>query len=209
MKYFLYFLGVVIAIGAGFMVYRYLMVKQNNPGQAYCAPDLQLCLNGTSVGRVGPECNFAACPNYVSETVADQKQGITYNYPKLETKYISTVKWPPGVSVATGTFSCFVGGSEIQLQGVTEKREINGRNYCIKKESEGAAGSIYTSFTYWTSTDTDRVLLASSTLRFVQCANYDEPNRSACERERSVFSMDQIMDLVLESVHSLSTTTPL
>lgn len=38
------------------------------PGGTVCTMDAKLCPDGTSVGRTGPNCEFAPCPGTPSET---------------------------------------------------------------------------------------------------------------------------------------------
>ncbi len=38
------------------------------------------------------------------------------------------------------------------------------------------------------------------TLRAVQCANYDEPKKTECEKERSIFYIDDIIDHIAQSL---------
>ncbi len=49
-----------------FYVARYNFSNSNNPEPVYCTQDAKLCPNGTYVGRVGPKCEFSACPDVSS-----------------------------------------------------------------------------------------------------------------------------------------------
>ena len=145
--------------------------------------------------------------------------GITYQYPKtLPTTYIHPVDWPPQVQVLNQPYSCTEGGSEIARAGVTTQRTINDRTYCVTKESEGAAGSIYTNYAYafplysTSSTQADppspngsewasrRIAIFTFSIRSVQCANYDNPKMSGCENERAIFNIDEIIDRIARSM---------
>ncbi len=109
----------------------------------------------------------------------------------LETKYISVADevWPPQKITAEGIFSCDESGSEIMAGGQTILKEIDGSNYCITTRSEGAAGSIYNTYTY-KKAYSGMVAETTFTLRFVQCANYDDLQKTECEFERSTFNPD-------------------
>ena len=112
----------------------------------------------------------------------------------LTTKYISSVnEWPPKVTLANGTFSCKEGGNEIQTNGTTVQKTINGKTYCVTTASEGAAGSTYTTYMYNTQIGA-QIATTSFVLRATGCGNYDEPSRSECMRERTNFDPDTIAD---------------
>ncbi len=64
----------------------------------------------------------------------------------------------------------------------------------------GAAGSIYTQYSYVTATDNNKLLNLSFTLRFVQCANYEDPQKTACEKGRGTFDIDSIIDRIVGSI---------
>jgi len=121
---------------------------------------------------------------------------VTFEYPEtLSTTYIRAIDWPPKVTVTDSAISCEAGETEI---GMTKQIDINGRTYCVTTRSEGAAGSMYTDYTYVTEKD-GKTLTLTFTLRLVQCANYNEPDRSLCTAEREGFSVDDVAARVLQS----------
>jgi membrane-bound inhibitor of C-type lysozyme len=133
------------------------------------------------------------------KSMTDPDSGVTFRYPgDFGTKYISTVDWPPKVAVQNGPFTCTAAGSETARAGITQPVALNGRVYCVTKESEGAAGSVYTNYAYAAERGST-VLIFTFSLRFVQCANYDEPKRTECTTERNAFTPDTIMDAVAQS----------
>jgi len=130
-------------------------------------------------------------------TVGD---GITFQYPReLLAKYISETEWPPQFKIEDKLFVCNPSGNEIQQGGQTELRLVDNRSYCVMKESEGAAGSTYTAYTYTFPKD-NKTGVITFTLRFVQCQNYDEPKASECENERSAFDIDGTIDRIVQSI---------
>jgi hypothetical protein len=198
-------IGVVVLVLVGI---SYLVVPGilNGPGSATpCSLEMELCPDGSSVGRTGPNCEFAACPPEQSvngswKTVTDTATGISFRYPEaLPTTYIHVVDWPPQVRVVADPFTCTAGGSEVARAGVTEERLIYDHAYCVTRESEGAAGSIYTNYAYAFAREGTTIILTFS-IRSVQCANYDDPQRTACETERAAFSMDGTADAMAQSV---------
>ena len=143
-------------------------------------------------------------------TTTDSQTGIAFNYPKtLLTEYIHTVDWPPQVQVLNQPFSCIEAGLEIARAGQTSKRMVDDRTYCVTKESEGAAGTIYTNYAYafplysTGSTQADRkTIIFTFSLRAPQCVNYDDPQKTACEKERTSFDLDSLVDRMARSIKS-------
>ncbi len=166
-------------------------------GIPVCASDAKVCLNGSTTGRILPRCEFASCATPQSWIENDDATTSTaFMYPAdLGTKYIHTTYWPPTVQISYQPFSCKEGGSEIMQNGQTQSEMINSNPYCVTKESEGAAGSVYTTYAYAFPYGNETATL-TFTLRFVQCYNYSDPEQSECLKERSSFDMDSIMDQI-------------
>ncbi len=169
----------------------------------FCTMDAKQCPDGSYVGRSGPKCEFAVCPGAATDvtwkTIIDKKAGVSFRYPEtLGTTYMRALDWPPHVAVTSGPFECLTAGSEIALNGRTESRMIGGREYCITKASEGAAGSVYTQYAYAAKKE-DKVLTFTTTIRATQCGNYDDPKKTECERERTTFDLDNIMDRIIQT----------
>lgn len=85
---------------------------------------------------------------------------------------------------------------ENQQEEILEKT-IDGRKYCIRKSSQGAAGTIYRKYTY-AAVKKGKLVTVSFTAGFTCCGNYEEPARSECEAERRSFSPDQAVDRAVE-----------
>lgn len=120
------------------------------------------------------------------ETYSDDS--VSFRYPAaLPTTYIHSVNWPPKVTVSEGAPEC------------TEPTTINGHQYCVTTSSEGAAGSIYIDYAYATEKESKTITL-SFTLREVQCGNYDDPQKTACEQERKSFDVDAFADNIAQTV---------
>jgi tryptophan-rich sensory protein len=130
----------------------------------------------------------------------DQIHDTAFFYPEtLPTDYIHTVDWPPQVQVIHQPFSCTEGGSEIARAGKTEKLVVDGDEYCVTKETEGAAGSVYTMYAYAFPKNQKTIILTFA-LRRVQCANYDDPQKTACEKERLSFNTDILAHKIIQSI---------
>lgn len=124
----------------------------------------------------------------------------SFKYPtQFSTKYIHTVGWPPKITISDTKLVCIESGKEIQYGGITEKKIINDYEYCVTRVVEGAAGSMYTQYSYAKEMKGKTVVLTFTT-RAVQCANYDGPQKSECEKERADFNIDEIADGILSSV---------
>lgn len=190
---------------AGYLNYSIWQLNKNSEdiGQIFCTADAKLCPDGSYVGRTGPKCEFAVCPNENTDLwkiSADDSTGAVFRYPEnLLAEYIHTVDWPPKIQVLNQPFSCTEAGSEIARAGQTMKRMVDNRTYCVTKESEGAAGSIYTNYAYAFPAG-DKTVIFTFSLRAVQCANYDDPQRKTCENERETFDLDSIVDRMARSI---------
>ena len=193
----------LVLAAIGFGVYTYV---KKEPEQIACTMEVKLCPDGSSVGRQGPQCEFAACPGDGNtwQTYSDNEEGISFEYPAtLGTTYINTVDWPPLVSLNRGPFTCTEAGTETSRAGETKKQTINGRIYCVTKVTEGAAGSTYTQYAYAFVDDRigeGLVPTLTFSLRFVQCANYDGAQKTACENERAAFDINSILDRMAQSL---------
>ncbi len=193
---------VVLVAAVGFSIY----LKPTVPAGQVCTMEAKMCPDGSYVGRTGPMCEFAACPAAGStsgvlwNTTTDAAQKITYQYPDhLLTTFIASVDWPPQVRITSGSFSCLEAGSEIGRAGKTEKRMVGNRMYCLTRESEGAAGSVYTMYAYITEKQ-GRLITLTFSLRAPQCDNYDDPQKTECKNERETFDIDGVVDRIVESI---------
>lgn len=130
----------------------------------------------------------------------DMKTGLSFRYPEhFGTKYMYPLDWPPRLAVSNESFGCEEAGMETARAGITIRRTVNGRVYCVTKESQGAAGSIYTSYAY-AFPKNGKTFIFTFTFRAVQCANYDNPQKTECENERVSFDLDGVIDAVARSV---------
>ena len=134
----------------------------------------------------------------------DTTTGVTFHFPEdIKTTYIHTVDWPPKVNIYNEIFDCTEAGEETDRAGKTEKRTIGGTEYCVTVESEGAAGSVYSNYAYSFLRGQGTIILTFS-LRAVQCANYPESQRIACEAEREDFEIDETIHKIAESLEIVS-----
>jgi hypothetical protein len=156
-----------------------------------CTLEAKICPDGTAVGRTGPHCEFEACPVQDDSDVdvwihsTDVGQGVSFEYPKtIALTYLHEVEWPPKVKILSTPFTCTEVGNETTQVGITTQETIDDRAYCVTKQSEGAAGSIYTSYSYAFPFENKTAVFAFS-LRYPQCGNYDEPKATECRSQQT------------------------
>ena len=206
-------IGVVAVLLLGGVVYVVWPEADSVDVPAICGKDTKQCPDGSLVRRAGLGCSFHKCPAVVPVVapvatstyegwirINDVKSGLTFRYPeKLATTYITTVDWPPTLKVVDKPFACKENGSEITGAGQTVLLQIGDRAYCRNTKMEGAAGSSYSTYAYAFSYSGQTATL-TFTLRAVQCANYDDPQKTACESERTSFDPDSIADRMAQSL---------
>lgn len=78
MKQLLIGILLLVILGIAGFFYRNAMEHPGPVGGA-CPADAKLCPDGSSVGRVAPLCNFAACPD--GSVMVDSENGISYQIP--------------------------------------------------------------------------------------------------------------------------------
>lgn len=98
--------------------------------------------------------------------------------------------------ISDGEIDCNVSSRELSSSEQTYKNEINDRKYCISSFSEGAAGSVYTTYTYTTVVE-DMVYQISFVVRYSNCGNWPEERRIECQTERENFNLDSLVDEVV------------
>lgn len=203
--WFIIFGLVLLIVGAAYLMWsKDFASPSKQVGEVACTQEAKLCPDGSSVGRTGPNCEFAPCPGKFKKDAwkgtIDGKTGISFQYPEsLPTKYISTTDWPPKVQVINQLFACTEAGLETSRAGQTTKQEINNHTYCVTKVIGGAAGSVYAQYAYAFPNNNKTVILTFS-LRFVQCGNYDAAQKEACESERKSFDISDIVDQIAQSL---------
>jgi len=131
----------------------------------------------------------------------DEPKNLEIKFPEsLNQKYIHETKWPPIVTInesdqaspceVTGPYE--ETGPASSLATRVSRVFLGGEVYCIEASSEGAAGSTYTEYTY-TTIKGDKLISINFTLQFPRCDNYDEPEKTACTRERLTLNLDEII----------------
>ncbi len=134
-------------------------------------------------------------------TTTTNDQGITFQYPKvLLVKYVSITEWPPVIKIEAGAYSCKTTPQEVSnMSDITSERMVDNRTYCVNIKNEGAAGSVYSSYTYTTAKN-NKLVSVSFTLQYPNCNNYDEEQRKACANEREAFDIDSTVDRIIQTI---------
>jgi|GEM_PF-3353578 len=84
----------VVAIGT--RVYVILKNKETNE-QVFCTMDAKMCPDGSYVGRVAPNCEFAPCPNALEAKIDFSHSGvITTNNPGQKPNILYLIYEEPG-----------------------------------------------------------------------------------------------------------------
>lgn len=194
-----------------------------SPQPVACTMEAKVCPDGSYVGRVGPRCEFAACPTTPSQPAVPTpaplpsapvtstppgtsvlpplrpgEHRVSFVYAPVKTEYVG-VQWPPSVRVSDETYSCQEVDSASTGMARTTKKIINGRSYCVTTQSEGAAGTVYTEYTYVSPLDQKTVTI-QFTVSQVRCENYDDPQRALCQDTQSAFNPDALAQMMIGSV---------
>jgi len=128
----------------------------------------------------------------------------------VNTEYIGSQDWkvnivneeenyPPKFKITEGQIDCTITSSEGGLLTSTAKRRIDGRIYYIESTSEGAAGTIYRQYAYSTIKG-GSLITVSCVIRYPQCINYCEPQRTECANERETFDLDKIVGYIVKNL---------
>lgn len=131
-------------------------------------------------------------------------QGIRFMYPRLlPTTYVSGQEWPPIIEKTANASECNDGPVTAADGPIkqTESRMVEDREYCVTIMNEDAAGSTYRTFEYAFEFG-GAAYRAMFTLRYPQCMNYDDPQRSLCSREQDSFDIDGLMDRIASSIRT-------
>jgi hypothetical protein len=103
-------IAIIAVAGAGIW---YFAAHKNSPsGTVACTQEAKQCLDGSYVGRTGPNCEFAACPAVSSttdtsgwKTYTNQQYGFSVNYPSdWKTEMMSSYDHNGNVTIPQSVF---------------------------------------------------------------------------------------------------------
>ena len=75
--------AVLLLAGVAFLVSN-LPTEVEEPTLIACTADAKLCPDGSAVGRIGPDCEFAACPDVVIDEVDSFEDCVAAGNPVME-----------------------------------------------------------------------------------------------------------------------------
>jgi hypothetical protein len=130
----------------------------NNTQPVACTMEAKICPDGSSVGRSGPNCEFAECPEVVDQTAGwktfDSGDGFEFKYPVINS-FITFNE--PGIIRSNSDINgdgCYLGHENnlISPNPVLEigKITINNINFCVSQTSDSAMGHSYPVYLYTT-----------------------------------------------------------
>lgn len=130
MKTALIVILVLILIGMGVYAYRTSNPDGDNGANVVCTMDAKLCPDGSYVGRVGPNCEFAACPTgTTSSSVSGTVVGgatTTNSAPRTATiTYTSSGFSPKTLIIADGGTVTFVNSSSENMRVASDPHPLH------------------------------------------------------------------------------------
>lgn len=107
---------ILVLLGAG----AYVALKNRGEMSGVCTLDAKICPDGSHVSRVGPSCEFAACPAGDEEQTSDNNPVSGENIPADWQTYKSgnfgyTIKYPPDWSYKFPDSEIVCFGKEIKI----------------------------------------------------------------------------------------------
>jgi hypothetical protein len=99
MKHINYIFVTLIALSLVGALILFTKSRENEEGTIACTMDALICPDGSSVGRTGPNCSFAPCPQTPTPTtpddidthIASKADLIVVNFPKRDTPISSPI----------------------------------------------------------------------------------------------------------------------
>jgi len=152
-------------------------------------------INWRCTGLIPPQA-----PAFIlNKTVTDNTQWITYSYPEtLPTKYYHLQDWTATgkVQIINKPYTCSVGE---EGQWRVEQVSVNGKMYCLRTQSEGAAGTIYTTYNYLRPFMDDNASVTFVIGHPTSCRVYEgSPEEAACDAE--TFDPNALADQIVGSI---------
>jgi hypothetical protein len=203
----------------------------NNKPQIACTMETKICPDGSSVGRTGPNCEFAACP--VDETAGWKDQtntqyGFGFKYPSdffnsnQEPKIlvgdcnysVFPDKCPDIKDIVTKDLASLSGDINIIKDNLSsanywknpngEKSTVNNTTYCLYQTQDAATGHIYNSYYYATVTD-NKCLVVNLNTSTTNCDFYlpiEEGNTEQQQNYDNCLTTNQNQPIVLKKIIS-------
>lgn len=132
-------IAVLVVIVLVLLAMNFKFTKQEDLGEIACTQEAKLCPDGSSVGRTGPQCEFAACPEIKNST---STVSINHEDDKIEGKrlvYFRGVKQDGLSAIVTVDPIEMFGGDEAIVAAMQDTK-------CSKEKVFSCAGSLNNSF---------------------------------------------------------------
>jgi hypothetical protein len=151
----------IILIIAGVLaggIYYFLKNKTSQP--VACTQEAKICPDGSTVGRVGPNCQFAECPSVTDEaagwkTYLDSKNEFEFKYPEnFGANVWRPVFWPATTTVVSANEDPVAKGcGDLQSNSPainSQKVIINNIDFTLYTAGDAGAGNLYSNYCYVT-----------------------------------------------------------
>lgn len=187
---------IFVIVVAGFVA-TYLVFKNYNNGQIACTMDAKICPDGTAVGRVGPSCNFAPCPDPTKnwQTYKDVENKFELKYPEV-TFSDNNAPFSFAVDCAEVNFPAQCpSSSDIQAKmrdynpstqalNFVPAAVENTVNFCVAENADGAAGTTYKTYFYLTVKES-KCVITKIVVPYPNCQNYLPLEEGNIEQEKN------------------------
>lgn len=194
-------LAVIAVIGLAALAWFNSIPGSKKVNQVTCNAETRKCFDGSSVGRVGPNCDFAACPIPTERaTTTPPVNAEPLNYDEfVPDAYKDGANWPPYVSSESGKLSCDDTKGDNPDQ-VTVKKTIGGREYCITVLYDISNDNFSNvSYSYRTQIG-DNIGLVSFSLHYPKCENYEDEQKAECDAQRQKFNPEVVAESIVKDL---------
>ena len=167
---------ILLACTSGYLLFQHRFAVNNQQKYVACPQEAKICPDGSSIGRVGPNCDFAPCPDV---TVGwNILKNAEYNFLLKYPNNFFDAGHEPKIVIGDCNYSIFpekcpnidnivaglqaTGGSDIKAiesnlaspnywkQPGGEKININNSPYCLYHASDAGMGHSYNYYYYVT-----------------------------------------------------------
>lgn len=138
-----------------------------------------------------------------SQSSANQTQQTTTVSTTLPSFIGGQEGWPPTVTYSSSPYSCTTGATGMGVKTVTKEININGRTYCVQISDEGAAGTVYYTYTYTTANTSlagGGTMSTHFTLGFhdTDCTKIGTAENISCQADQPSFNVDTVIDSLMQ-----------
>ncbi len=125
----IFLVGILILAGVAGEAYYFLKIRP--PQQKACTMEAKICPDGTSVGRTGPNCEFAACPGATRESTGSAETANWKTY--TNSNYGYSIMYPADILINDAEV-CSSGFADDPDNNLVLFRKHAGKYYCGSDE---------------------------------------------------------------------------